>query len=89
MRFIDVPWQDASCAGLDVELFYMENQAEAALVTPTLRRMCRDCVIVGACREYAIWHEREGFWGGMTATERSKFRTRSRRDGDTTVRGAA
>lgn len=89
MRFIDVPWQDASCAGLDVDLFYMENQAEAALVTGTLRRMCRSCVIVNKCREYAIARESQGFWGGMTATERSQFRTRSRRDGDTTVQGAA
>lgn len=89
MRFIDVPWQDAACAGLDVDLFYMENQAEAALVTPTLRRMCKACPILVPCREYSMWQEPQGFWGGMTASERSRFRTRSRRDGDTTVQGAA
>lgn len=86
---MDVHWQDASCAGLDVDLFYMENSAEAALVTGTLRRMCQGCVIVHECREYAIARESQGFWGGMTASERSQFRTLARRHGDTTVQGAA
>lgn len=89
VRFVDVPWQDASCAGLDVDLFYMENPAEAALVTQTLRKMCRGCPILVQCREYAVWHEREGFWGGLTVAERGRLRSLARRDGDTTVQGAA
>ena len=79
MRSEDVDWERAACRGVLTELFYMENPAEAALVGPTIRRMCKDCPILHDCREYAIEHERQGFWGGLTATDRGKLLARMRR----------
>ena len=79
MRFEDVDWEKASCRGVWTEMFFMENQADAAVLTPVLRRVCRDCPIVSECREYAIWNENHGFWGGLTMTERHKLRARLNR----------
>ena len=79
MRYEDVKWEHASCVGINTDLFFMENPAEAALVGPTIRRMCAECPILAECREYAIWHERQGFWGGLTARERDLIRAKSRR----------
>jgi WhiB family transcriptional regulator, redox-sensing transcriptional regulator len=79
MRYEDVDWTQASCHGVWTEMFFIENTAEAALLTPALRRLCRDCPIVSDCREYAIWHENQGFWGGLTVNERHKLRARLNR----------
>lgn len=39
-----------------------------------LRRMCLQCPVVQECREWAIVHEKHGFWGGMTPIERESER---------------
>lgn len=78
MRYEDVPWEAAACKGIWTDLFYMENQAEAPVITPTLRRMCAGCPILDECREYAVEHERWGFWAGMTMSDRAQFRKKMR-----------
>ena len=80
MRYEDVDWDKASCAGINTELFFMEaNPAEAAVMTPSLRKVCAGCEILSECREYATANEPWGFWGGMTLTERALLRRRMRR----------
>ncbi len=76
MRYEDVPWESAACKGVLTDLFFMENAAESQLITPTLRRMCRDCPILSECREYSVVHENNGFWGGMTKDERQRLRAK-------------
>lgn len=71
---------NASCKGMDVDLFYddyliAERHTGGYISTAPrqhayLRRVCLSCPVVQECREYAITHERYGFWGGMTAMER-------------------
>lgn len=79
MRFEDVDWSKASCLGINTDLFFMENSAEAAVMMPTLRKMCAGCDILSECREYATLNEPWGFWGGMTMAERALLRRRMRR----------
>lgn len=88
MRFEDVPWEAAACKGINTDLFYIDT-AEALGVNPQLRRVCRGCPILEECREYALIHEGEGFWGGLAPYERRALRTRRRRKGNTTVRRVA
>lgn len=35
---------------------------------------CQKCPIINACGAYAIKYEKEGIWGGMTASARHKIR---------------
>jgi hypothetical protein len=40
-----------------------------------LRRVCANCPVKVECAEFAIKHERFGFWGGLTAMERHSIRS--------------
>lgn len=79
MRYEDVDWEQASCRGVNTELFYLEINYEAFTVNPQLRRMCTDCPILADCREYAILNENHGFWAGLTAKQRNTLRARMNR----------
>lgn len=77
---------DAACAGMDGDMFYddmtvHESVTEYGYYTSTapkqhavLRRICQNCPVVVECAEFAIKHERFGFWGGLTAMERQSYR---------------
>ena len=64
------------CATTDPELFFPEN-GPGGISTKRLRAICDGCrlSIYAECREWAVWNERWGFWGGMTATEREAERS--------------
>lgn len=78
MKYDDVHWENAACAGVWTELFYLEGQGAAQDITPSLKRACRMCPILSECREYAIEHETQGFWGGLTMSDRQRLRARLR-----------
>ena len=78
---------DAACAGMDGDMFYddmtvHESVTEYGYYTSTapkqhamLRRVCANCPVKVECAEFAIKHERFGFWGGLTAMERHSIRS--------------
>lgn len=61
----------AACRGIDVEIFFPEDdeaEAEAA------KAVCEMCPVRQACLEHALAHrEREGVWGGATERERRRI----------------
>ena len=77
---------DAACSGMDGDMFYddmivSESAKEYGMYTSTapkqhamLRRVCANCPVKIECAEFAIKHERFGFWGGLTAMERHTIR---------------
>lgn len=71
----DTSWMaDASCVGMDAELFFSESGAS----TPAGRAVCASGVVRQECLEYALTPplERWGLWGSLTSRERSKLRGR-------------
>jgi hypothetical protein len=78
---------DAACSGMDGDMFYddmivSESAKEYGMYTSTapkqhamLRRVCANCPVKIECAEFAIKHERFGFWGGLTAMERHSIRS--------------
>lgn len=64
------------CADVDGDLFFpsVGNEQIAARVT---RRICRDCAFQQPCAEYALRHDEDGFWGGLTSRERNVIRRRA------------
>lgn len=65
----------ASCDGLDAEMFYPTTN-EVTSEMQMLLRMCNDCPVKQACLEWALVHERDGIWGGMSAVQRARVRRR-------------
>lgn len=78
---------DAACAGMDGDMFYddmiaSESVSDYGYYTSTapkqhamLRRVCANCPVKIECADFAIKHERFGFWGGLTAMERHSIRS--------------
>lgn len=73
------------CRGLDPEIFYPNtnlSSAAAVLQVERAKAICRECVVVEQCLEYAIANrENYGVWGGQTERERyNTIRRRQRLD---------
>lgn len=70
---IDEGWRlDASCEGLDSDLFFVERGAS----TIEARRVCAECRVMEECLVYALAKkEKFGIWGGLSERERRKIRT--------------
>lgn len=78
-----VAWQppewygQALCAQTDYEAFFPEKGGSVADAMKT----CALCPVRDECREYALANdERFGIWGGLTETDRRKYRQRTKRE---------
>lgn len=80
IAYESVPWHAAACKGINTEMFFVDP-SEAMGINPQLRKICSTCPILEECREYSIWMEWEGFWGGLAAHERYKLRAKLRNRG--------
>lgn len=61
------------CAQTDPEAFFPEAQGSSPRAA---KAMCAGCPFVEVCREYAIWHNVDGVWGGTTLRQRQSIRSR-------------
>jgi len=62
-----------NCASTDPEAFFLER-GSARWETDTAKKVCESCMLIGACREWAIENKELGIWGGTTERERSRIR---------------
>ena len=56
--------KDAACKGIATSLFYEDK------VSPQLKALCEYCPIAEQCRDWALRHEKFGYWGGTTEAQR-------------------
>lgn len=81
------PWEfeNPSCAGIGVDLFYRNDPEEIAGYNRTEERqiinICKACPCIQECAEWGIARERWGIWGGLVPRERELIRRRRRRSG--------
>lgn len=77
---LNLDWMDqAACKGLDINFFYTSRNSPNPKYLEhlsTLRRMCGGCPVLAECAEYGIKHEKYGFFGGLTESERKTIRGR-------------
>ena len=68
----DRSWKDyGNCLGVDPDLFFPERGASVK----EAKGVCRGCVVVEECLEYALANgEKHGIWGGMSERERRRMR---------------
>lgn len=68
--------QAAACEGSSSDVFYPENDFEAA----EAKAICARCPVQNICLETALRDkERYGVWGGLTPRERARVRRRDLR----------
>jgi WhiB family redox-sensing transcriptional regulator len=68
-------WEGAACAGSDTNLFFDPDDDRLTKRERTYRenaakRICASCPIKPRCMNYAITHNQQGVWGGLTEKER-------------------
>lgn len=75
--FMDELWRmDALCAQTDPDLFFPEVGER----NPAAKAVCGRCAVREQCLAFAMGNrEPYGIWGGLSADERKKLRTRQRR----------
>lgn len=76
MKYADVMWQKAACAGSETDKFYAIEDRCTDDEIHTFRAVCMSCPIWEQCLKYAFENEDYGMWGGMTTRERELFRGR-------------
>jgi len=66
-----------NCARMGVDVFFQDYDSSKTIQeVRDLKEFCSTCNIVAECMEYAIKHERYGFWGGTTPYERRTIRSK-------------
>lgn len=72
-------WSEARCAGysyrpaVNADLFFPDN---ANHLGKRAREMCQACPIISDCLEWALQHERHGYWAGTHPEQRDDIRRR-------------
>jgi hypothetical protein len=62
---------------MGVDVFYQDyDNKKTAQEVADLKEFCSNCNIQVECMEYAIKHEKYGFWGGTTPYERRTIRNK-------------
>ena len=65
--------ENASCIGLDPEMFFPKNSIEPEL-EELLQKICMNCPVFDDCLDYALKVKVSGFWAGTTETRRVELR---------------
>lgn len=63
---------EAACAGEPTDLF---TEKQTKNIVKMLRELCSECPVIQECRKYALVHEKNGFWAGLTQFELKKLRS--------------
>lgn len=69
-RVLAPPPLVGACHGSDTDLFFREDQESIA----EAKAICRGCEVLDACRTWFLGREEFGIGGGMSASDRAKWR---------------
>lgn len=74
-----------ACLGEDTKLWFVneleEYREDNDVYTireayPVAKAICFSCEILDVCRDWGIKHEEYGIWGGMSPSERKRYRSK-------------
>lgn len=63
--------EGAKCRETDPEVFFPESHPSPRHLKLIIN-LCSNCPVFTECRDYALQHDLEGYWAGMSRTERRK-----------------
>lgn len=67
--------REAACRGVPTAEYFTNDNGRVG-VSPEVVARCSRCPVREECLEWAVAHEEYGFWGGTTARERARMRSR-------------
>lgn len=73
----------AACYGIPTDMFYPGPEDQDGYRAAV--RICRNCPLADACRDYAVANHEQGVWGGTSERQRDRLR---RRKSPQTIRGS-
>lgn len=75
MRYPDFTGHEP-CATIGLDFYYIEGRGQHSQVEmDMMRTACLErCFMLEQCRQWALHHERHGFWAGMAENERARVR---------------
>ena len=76
--------KDASCVGINTELFFPEPGVKAE---PMLVKLCNGCSVKADCLAYAIKYNMEGHWANTNQRKRWRLRAAMNRQKITPQQG--
>lgn len=65
---------DEPCTSIGFIMYFYEDSEYDKKHVNKMRKACHACPLVSECAEYAIHHERHGFWAGLTVRDRAAIR---------------
>jgi len=65
---------DANCIGIDVDMFFTEENSSTFKEENFLKRTCDACLVKSECLDYALNHAVLGWWGGTSEAQRKRLR---------------
>lgn len=69
-----------ACRDVDPELFFPVGETGAALLqAEDAKQVCRSCLAIAPCLDFALAIGAEGVWGGTTTEERKTLKRRQQR----------
>lgn len=67
-------WVDeAKCIGENTSMFVYASKEPTASERFKLKKICEGCPVMLTCRYEAVRNMEEGWWGGMTPSERMEW----------------
>lgn len=75
-EYLAIAWDAAACRGAPTESFFPidTGQRVEELARALSDAYCRACPIMVECKEWALRHESEGIWAGLTPRARRAIR---------------
>ena len=64
----------ANCIGIDVNMFFTEEDSSTFQEENFLKRTCAACSVKSECLDYALNHSVQGWWGGTSEVQRKRLR---------------
>jgi WhiB family redox-sensing transcriptional regulator len=66
----------AACRGMETSDFVKND--DGFDYSDQVKNACARCPVMVECRDYAVKHERYGYWGGTSPNQRASIRRRRR-----------
>lgn len=70
---------DAACADMDTGRFFVPRGGK---VDVEAKAACARCTVRTECREWALTHERHGYWAGTSERARKQLRRNANTDNE-------
>ena len=71
--------EQALCRKFNDPEIWFPNEAGKSDEGQEAKDICKQCLVIDACLEWALANNEQGIWGGMGSSQRARLKTTRRR----------